>query len=150
MKHTQYVKRSSVKKYFPMPNEIFGLGLHYCEIAIYAYLMRIEDRNTHQCYPSYKTIGKNVQMSPNTVSKYVRALEGRGLIRTEHTHIFTNTGLKHNGTLLYTILPIKDAVKLYHDRQLAQAELVAAQQKAKQRTENLGVEFVPPDSERSA
>ena len=42
--------------YFPMPNEIFCLGLSSGEIAVYSYLMSCEDRETYQCYPSYTTI----------------------------------------------------------------------------------------------
>ena len=36
------------KNFFPLPNEIFYLGLHPSEIVIYAYLMSIEDRKTFQ------------------------------------------------------------------------------------------------------
>ena len=57
------------------------------EISIYCYLLSIEDRETYQCYPSYKTIGKALGMSENTVSKYVRSLEEKGLIRTEPTMV---------------------------------------------------------------
>ena len=32
--------------YFPMPNEIFSLGLNSGEIAVYTYLMSCEDRKT--------------------------------------------------------------------------------------------------------
>ena len=51
-----------------MPNEIFSLGLNSGEIAVYAYLMSCEDRKTFQCYPSYNTIGKALDMSKNTVN----------------------------------------------------------------------------------
>ncbi|MCH5352132.1 MAG: helix-turn-helix domain-containing protein, partial [Acutalibacter sp.] len=44
------------------------LGLCPGELAVYAYLRRCENRKTHQCWPSYKTIGKAVGMSENTVS----------------------------------------------------------------------------------
>ena len=50
----------------------------YPEISIYCYLLSIEDRETYQCYPSYKTIGKALGMSENTVSKYVRSREEKG------------------------------------------------------------------------
>ena len=58
--------------YFPMPNEIFCLGLDSGEIAVYVYLMSCEDRETYQCYPSYNTIGKALKMSKKTVMKYVK------------------------------------------------------------------------------
>lgn len=64
-----YPKRDAVKNYFPMPNEIFALGLEGGEILVYTYLMCREDRKTFKCYPSYKTIGEAVGMSKNTVKK---------------------------------------------------------------------------------
>ena len=47
-----YPKRDPIKNYFPLPNEIFLLGLTPGELAVYSYLMRCEDRKTHQCHPS--------------------------------------------------------------------------------------------------
>ena len=99
-----WIKRDPVKNYFPLPNEIYQLGLSHGAIAVYGYLLRIEDRRTYQCHPSYATIGKAVGMSNNTVRKYVQELEERGLIRTERTSIITQDGRKQNGSLLYTIL----------------------------------------------
>jgi hypothetical protein len=74
---------SGAKNFFPLPNAIFSLGLSAGELAVYAYLMYCEDRKSHQCWPSYKTIGKAVGMSENTVRKYVRELEYKTLILTE-------------------------------------------------------------------
>ena len=87
MKFHQWPKRDPDKNYFKVPNEVFHIGLSYPEISIYCYLLSIEDRETYQCYPSYKTIGKALGMSENTVSKYVRSLEEKGLIRTEPTMV---------------------------------------------------------------
>ena len=84
-----WTKRDPVKNYFPLPNEIYQLGLSHGAIAVYGYLLRIEDRRTYQCHPSYATIGKAVGMSNNTVRKYVQELEERGLIVTERTSIIT-------------------------------------------------------------
>ena len=110
------------KNYFPLPNAIFSLGLLRGEIAVYSYLLYCEDRKTYQCYPSYRTIGNAVGMSQNTVQKYVSGLLEKGLINTENTCIVTKTGLKRNGSLLYTIRPIQEAVDLYHQRQLQKLE----------------------------
>ena len=138
------------KNFFPLPNEIFNLGLHPTEIVIYAYLMSIEDRKTFQCYPSYTTIGKHCGLCANTVSKYVRQLEEHGLISTERTSIISRKGLKLNGNLMYTILPIQNAVELHHQRQMAELERSAEQYKARKKAEKLGVEYVAPDSGQSA
>ena len=68
-----------------MPNEIFCFGLSSGEIAVYAYLLRCENRKTFQCHPSYKTIGNAVGMSKNTVKKYVGSLIKKRLITAEPT-----------------------------------------------------------------
>lgn len=118
MKNSRYPKRDPIKDYFPLPNEIFCLNLSYGEIAVYSYLLYREDRKTFQCYPSYRSIGKALNMSRNTVCKYIRQFEEKELISTEPTNIFTKDGKKLNGNLLYTILPIEQAKKYFFDRQL--------------------------------
>ncbi len=129
MKFSNYPKRDAVTNYFPLPNEIFMLGLTSGEIAVYSYLLYLEDRKTFQCYPSYKTIGKAVKMSKNTVRKYVVDLESKKLITTEHTKIFTKDGLKQNGNLLYTIRPIQEAINHFYAGQFARAEQAIAAEK---------------------
>lgn len=114
------------KNYFPLPNVIFSLNLSPGEIAVYSYLLYCEDRKTYQRHPSYKTIGRAVGMSVNTVQKFIAALGEKGFISIEPTSIITKSGQKRNGTLLYTIRPIQEAVELYHQRQLQKLELDAA------------------------
>lgn len=133
MKHRQYVKRDPIKNYFPLPNEIFMLGLCAGEISVYSYLLYLENRKTFQCWPSYKTIGRAVGMSQNTVRKYVMALEEKKLIMTEPTSIRTKDGRKRNGSLLYTIRPIQEALGLFYERQMVQAELATQRQRAAER-----------------
>ena len=65
---------------FFLPNELFQLGLDYGELAVYSFLKRCENRKTHRCWPSIKTIGQAVGMSENTVRKYIRRLEERELM----------------------------------------------------------------------
>ena len=130
MKYSSYPKRNSIKNYFPLPNEIFMLGLCAGEISVYSYLLCLENRKTFQCWPSYKTIGKAVDMSPNTVRKYVMALEEKALIRAEPTFVYTKSGQKRNGSLLYTIRPIQEALDSFYERQMAQAELAAQRRRA--------------------
>lgn len=50
MLNTPYVKKDTIKNFFPVPNAVFDLGLHHMEISIYAYLLRIEDRRTYPMY----------------------------------------------------------------------------------------------------
>lgn len=109
---------NSTSHYFTMPNEIFCLGLSSGEIAVYSYLLRCENIKTYQCYPSYRTIGQALKMSQNTVRKYIQSLEDKHLISTERTEVITKAGRKRNGTLLYTIRPIAEAINCFHNEQL--------------------------------
>ncbi len=114
--------RDNPGDYFPMPKSIFRLGLESGEILVYTYLMYCEDRKTFQCHPSYSTIGEAIGMSNNTVKKYVDKLERKGLICTEHTTVKTRDGRTHNGSLLYTMQPIKPIEDAYFEKQLRQAQ----------------------------
>ena len=115
-------KRDPNKHYYLVPNEVFNLGLSSHEIAVYNYLLRCEDRRTYQCHPSYRTIGRAVQLSENTVRKYVAGLEEKGLIRTESSTIITKDGRVRNGSLIYNIRPIQEALEQNYQRQFRQAE----------------------------
>ena len=122
MKYIRYPKRDALKDYFPVPNEIFCLGLSSGEIAVYAYLMYCEDRKTFQCHPSYKMIGNAVGMSKNTVKKYVDSLIEKQLITAEPTSVITQKGEKRNGNLLYTVRPIEEAAAYYYEKQMLRLE----------------------------
>ena len=113
----KYIKKAKLQRYFPLPNSIFDIGLEAGEIAVYAYLLYCEDRKTFQCYPSYKTIGSAVGLSRNTVRKYVMSLEEKRLIKTELTKVKTKDGKVRNGNVLYTILPIDNAIEYYNFQQ---------------------------------
>ena len=118
MKYDRYPKRDALRDYFPVPSEIFCLGLSSGEIAVYAYLLRCENRKTFQCHPSYKTIVNAVGMSKNTIRKYVGSLIEKRLITTEPTTVYTQKGERRNGNLRYTIRPIREALEQYYEEQL--------------------------------
>ena len=101
---------------------MFSLGLTPGEISVYCYLMYRENRETHQCHPSYNTIGKTLQMSTNTVKKYVDSLREKHLITTEPTEVVTRGGIKRNGNLLYTIRPVEEALRYHLEMQLRNAK----------------------------
>ena len=140
MSYKKWPKRSAEKNYFMVPNEIFSIGLNYREISLYTYLLRCENRETYQCYPSYKTIGKAIGMSENTVAKYVRQLEEKGLIFTKPTIMQSKDGKPLNGNLLYTILPIPGVLEAFYERQFRQLEEDAARQRAMARLAELARE----------
>ena len=116
---------------YSIPNEIMILGLSAGALAVYNYLLYVEDRKTYQCYPSYKTIGKALKIkSKGTVAKYVRELEDKCLIYTEPTEVILKDGKKRNGNLKYTIRPIQDAIEHYHYEQMKNVNEVVARAKA--------------------
>ena len=123
------MKYGEHKNGFFLPNELFQLGLDYGELAVYSFLKRCENRRTHQCWPSIRTIGEAVGMSENTVRKYIRRLEDRGLITTEPTEVITRSSGRRNGNLLFTLRPIGEVIDDYYDRQLVELELSTERQR---------------------
>ena len=121
--------REPAKNYFALPNGIYQLGLSAGAIAVYGYLLYIENRETYQCHASYTTIGNAVGMSRNTVRKYVQELERRGLILTERTTIVTRDGRVQNGSLLYTILPIQLVIEQFYQEQFKAVDIAREQQR---------------------
>jgi len=135
MKYNRYPRRDPIKNYFPLPNEIFCLGLCSGELSVYSYLLCCENRKTFQCWPSYKTIGNALQMSRNTVRKYVAQLEEKRFITTEYTQVFKKNGKKYNGNLKYTVRPIAEPMEYFYQQQLETAAREQAKAKAKRRLE---------------
>lgn len=121
MRYQSYPKRDPIRNYFPVPNEVFVLGLSPGEFAVYCYLLFCEDRTTYQCWPSFQTIGKATCMSRSTVSKHVKSLESRGFI--------TKVGQNRNGNLRYTIRPIQEVLEQFYADQMAHIEKSAQLQK---------------------
>ena len=131
-----YNRQNKLRNQFIMPNQIMQLDLNATALAIYFYLRYIEDRKTYQCYPSYRTIGKALNIkSITTVAKYVRELEDKCLIYTEPTEIILKNGKKQNGNLKYTIRPIQDAVEYFHQQQMKKFQEDLAREKAQKMLE---------------
>lgn len=109
MKFEKYPTRAKALNYMT-PRELFQLDLCAEEIAIYSYLLNLENKD-FQCWPSYKTIGKSLNIkSKNSVKKYVDGLCEKMLIETEYTDVIRN-GKLWNGNLKYTIRPIYEAIQ---------------------------------------
>ena len=119
MKFIKYPMRNAVKDYFPLPNEIFSLGLCPGEISVYAYLLYCEDRKTHECWPSYNTIGNALNISsPKTVRKYVEMLVEKDFIYSKKTKIIRMKYGICKGNMKYKIRPIHEAI-MYYDQFLS-------------------------------
>jgi len=122
-------------KFFTLPNEIFLLRFPHPAFEVYAYLLLIEDHQTHTCHPSYNTIAAETGLSKNTALKSVGVLLERKLIAVESTSYFDQRGMKWRGNNLYTILPIRVAVENYNQRQLRQLELDAERERVRKQQE---------------
>ncbi len=123
-------------KFFTLPNEVFLLALPFSAFLVYAYLLYCEDRRTHQCHPSYRTIAGATGLSLNTAVKSVGTLTDKGLITVERSCWFNEVGMKRNGNNIYTILPTRAALEDAHQQQLRRLELDAQHRRALQRQEN--------------
>ena len=69
---------------FPLPNDVFQLGLKSGELLVYIYLQHQKGAHGDQCWPSYSTIGEAVRMSRKTVQKYIGTLIDKELVRAEY------------------------------------------------------------------
>ena len=78
-----------------------------------------------------------MRLSENTVRKYVAGLEEKGLIRTEPSTIITKDGRVRNGSLIYTIRPIQEALELNYQRQFLQVERDMERARAEKRLAEL-------------
>lgn len=128
-----------VKNCFPVPNILLDMDLPASAVAVYFYLLRSADRKTDQCHPSEATIAKRLHLSRNTVAKYVRLLEERGLIITERTKIITKNDIKKNVSLLYTIIPLQKVMEQHYEHQFNALERTTERRKAQAKlAEQLG------------
>ena len=116
------------KAVFPLPNDVFRLGLKSGELLVYIYLQYQKGVRSDQCWPSYATIGAAVGMTRKTVQKHIGALINKGLVRAEYTQVFVH-GQKVNGNLLYTLKPIEQVFREREKAQLDKLKLAEAQRK---------------------
>ena len=138
---SQDERKAANGNYFTLPNVVFHLGLTTGELATYAYLLRCENRKNYQCRPSYKTIGQAIGKTKNAVKTYVDGLRDKGLIKTEPTTKTAKDGTVLNGNLLYTILPIENAINVYNETQKYLSEIESRRQKIRQLALKKGVTF---------
>ena len=110
------------RNFFSLPNELFFLNIGHGAITVYAYLLYCEDRRTHQCHPSYRTISGAVHLTVSTVMKHITKLADRQFISVENTTYIDKHGMKWNGNNLYTILPIQTAMEHCYQQQLLRLE----------------------------
>ena len=120
---------------FPVPNEVFQLGLKPGDLLVYIYLHYQKGVRSGQCWPSYATIGTAVGMSRKAVQKHIGSLINKGLIQAEKTMICRKDGCRYNGSLLYTVKPIEQILKEREEEFLAELKLAEAQHKWDRRSQ---------------
>ena len=120
--HMVPIFKNSGKNFFSLPNELFFLNTGHGAITVYAYLLYCEDRRTHQCHPSYRTISAAVHLTVSTVMKHITKLADRQFITIENTSYIDRHGMKQNGNNLYTILPIQAAMDHRYQQQMLRLE----------------------------
>ena len=118
---------------FPLPNEVFRLGLTANDLLVYIYLQYQKGARSGQCWPSYATIGAAVSMTRKTVQKHVWSLIDKGFIQAESASVRWKDGCIRNGNLLYTVVPISQVLKEREKEFLAQLKVAEAQRKWVQR-----------------
>lgn len=107
---------------FSLPNDIWKWGLKPQGFSILAYLLYCEDRRTHQCHPSYRTISAAVHLAMSTVIKHIAKLVDKQFITVENTTYIDKHGMKWNGNNQYTILPIQAAMDYCYQQQMLRLE----------------------------
>ncbi len=125
----QWITGEVFEAVFPLPNEVFQLGLEAGDLLVYIYLQYPKGARSGQCWPSYATIGAAVVMSRKTVQKHIQSLVEKGLIRAENTTVRRKDGRAYNGNLLYTVVPISQVLKEREKELLAELKFAEAQRK---------------------
>ena len=74
-------------------------------------------------------MAKVLHLSRNTVAKHMRLLEGHGLIITEWTQMQMKNGIRKNGNLRCTIVPMHEVLEQCYQRQMTALERQRVQQK---------------------
>lgn len=74
-------------------------------------------------------MAKVLHLSRNTVAKHMRLLEEHGLITTEWTQIQMKNGIRKNGNLRCTIVPMHEVLEQCYQRRMTELERQRVQQK---------------------
>lgn len=74
-------------------------------------------------------MAKVLHLSRNTVAKHMRLLEEHGLIIAEWTQIQMKNGIRKNGNLRCTIVPMHEVLEQCYQRQMTELERQRVQQK---------------------
>ena len=94
--------KKPTKNFYMIPNEVFDLNLDPYEFMILSYMVRRMNADS-ECWPSFKTMSKDLGISISTLEKRISKMEQRGLISVrKHT-----TEGKHQNNV-YTIYSLEN------------------------------------------
>ena len=93
---------------FPLPHEVFELGLEQGALLVYVYLVYHKSLKHSSNVLSCAVIGKAVGLCEKTVRRHLRTLANQGLIQSAG----------HGSGLSYSLCPIWDKVQKRRSRNL--------------------------------
>ncbi len=108
MRLNTWQKRCSVENSFPLPYEVFELGLARGALLVYVYLVYHKSLRHSTNDLSCASIGKAVGLCEKTVRLHLRTLEGQGLSRL----------VVSRGRLSCELCPLRDKVRGHRDADL--------------------------------
>ena len=88
-----------------------------------------------QAHPT--DLSRHMVVSTARIAALLNRMEEKGLIRTEPSTITTKDGRVRNGSLIYTIRPIQEALELNYQRQFLRAERDIERAKAEKKLAEL-------------
>ena len=109
--------KKPTKNFYMMPNDVFDLGLDPFEFMILSYMVRRMNGDS-ECWPSFKTMSKDLGISISTLEDRVAKMCKRGLISVrKHT-----TEGKHQNNV-YTIYSLDNPEIYQHPDTVEDEEL---------------------------
>lgn len=67
-----------------IPNEFFDMKLTSMEFHVQCYLLKCRNSVTGKCFPSYKTIANDCNLSRSSVIRAVKSLNEKGIISVKN------------------------------------------------------------------
>ena len=94
--------KKPTKNFYMMPNDVFKLGLDPYEFMIFSYLVRRMNFDS-ECWPSFKTMSKDLGISVSTLEDRVAKMCKRKLISVQK-----NTGSGNHRNNVYTLWSLEN------------------------------------------
>ena len=107
--------KKPTKNFYMMPNDVFNLNLDPYEFMILSYMVRRMNSDS-ECWPSFKTMSKDLRISISTLEDRVAKMCKRGLISVGKR---TSNGKYRNN--VYTIYSLENP-EIYRDPDAVEGE----------------------------